>query len=390
MLSKFEVIELPDSLKKSVELSSELADGIRPTIEQLEHLNEITRPLKDVSEQYQDIVSRITVPSSGYEHLVNLQNNITEMQLKTSSIAIDTISDSLKSAASSLVPLYAEIQTAKLIESVGNSFSSSLAMSVQNIIPNFSFVFLETIQSPFLDWIKSFDFSPWTHIFENWHFPDFEDHTDELNEIYLRAMYDAKWFPYAGWQAEANLFTEVSDILNTSRGMSKRCEKRIDKAILSYYTKSEIKRIKKDWNASELDSYVKKALGQTLEAYLRGEYALVIPFLATIWEGIIKSKTAEVTKKPKEDFKKLVDENGFDDVFSDFYNNLIIATCYSKEEVIEGVPNRHGVAHSWYVKYPTKKAALNAILLTDFIIKLKPTHKNEKITTQSQEDNSNG
>lgn len=390
-MSKFEADEPTiKSIKLNTGVSDKLADCIHPIVEQQERLNEITRPLKEVSDQYRDMVSRIALPPSGYKRLSNLQTSIAEMKLNTTPIAIDAISDSLKSMSHRLAPLYSEIPTTKLIEAVSNTLTSSIAVSMQNIIPNFSSVLLEAIQSPLLDWIKSFDFSPWTRILENWHFPDLEVHKDELDEIYLRAMYDAKWFPYAGWQADAKLFVEVSDILNSSRGMSKRCEKRIDKAILSYYTKSEIKRIKREWNASELDSYVKKALGQTLEAYLRGEYALVIPFLATIWEGTIKSKTTEVTKKPKEDFKKLVDENGFDDVFSDFYNNLIIATCYSKDDVIEGVPNRHGVAHSWYVKYPTKKAALNAILLTDFIIKLEPTHKNENTITQTQEDNSNG
>lgn len=390
-MSKFELDEpMPKSIKLNTGVSDKLADSIRPIVEQQERLKEITRPFTEVSEHYKAMVEPLNACNPAYERLAGLQKSIAEMQLNTTPIAIDAISDSLKSMSLRLAPLYSEIQTSKLIEAVGNTLTSSIAVSMQNIIPNFSSVLLEAIQSPLLDWIKSFDFSPWTRIFENLHFPDLEVHKDELDEIYLRVMYDAKWFPYAGWQADAKLFVEVSDILNSSRGMSKRCEKRIDKAILSYYTKSEIKRIKKEWNASELDSYVKKALGQTLEAYLRGEYALVIPFLATIWEGIIKSKTAEVTKKPKEDFKKLVDENGFDDVFSEFYNKLIIATCYSKEDVIEGVPNRHGVAHSWYVKYPTKKAALNAILLTDFIIKLQPTHKSENIIIQTQEDNSNG
>lgn len=390
-MSKFEHDEPTiKSIKLNTGVSDKLADCIHPIMEQQERLNEITRPLREVSDQYRDMVSRIKIPSYGYERLTELQKSIADMQMNSSIVALDAISESMKATALRLAPVYSEIQMSKLIEVVSNTLTSSIAVSVQNIIPNFSSVLLEAIQSPLLDWIKSFDFSPWTRIFENWHFPDLEVHKDELDEIYLRAMYEAKWFPYAGWQADAKLFAEVSDILNSSRGMSKRCEKRIDKAILSYYTKSEIKRIKRDWNASELDSYVKKALGQTLEAYLRGEYALVIPFLATIWEGIIKSKTAEVTKKPKEDFKKLVDDNGFDDLFSDFYNNLIIASCYSKDDVIEGVPNRHGVAHSWYVKYPTKKAALNAILLTDFIIKLESTHKSENTITQTQEDNSNG
>ena len=56
----------------------------------------------------------------------------------------------------------------------------------------------------------------------------------------------------------------------------------------------------------------------------------------------------------------------------------------SIEDVVDGVPNRHGVAHSWYPKYPSQKAALNAILLTDFVINLKPKKK------EIPEDKSNG
>lgn len=397
-MSKFDTDESTiKNIKLNTDISNKLAESLHPIVEQQKRLNEITRPLKEVSDQYRDMVSRITVPTSGYERLTELQKSIADMQMNSSIVALDAISESMKATALRLAPLYSEIQTSKLIEAVGNTLTSSIAVSVQNIIPNFSSVLLEAIQSPLLDWIKSFDFSPWTRIFENWHFPDLEVHKDELDEIYLRAMYDAKWFPYAGWQADEKLFVEVSDILNSSRGMSKRCEKRIDKAILAYYTKSEIKRIKRDWNASELDSYVKKALGQTLEAYLRGEYALVIPFLATMWEGLIYIKAHNVLPEErkrqkmeitKQDLSDLTDSNNYDKIFSDYFNDFIVSQCNKVSDVVEGVPNRHSTSHSWYVKYPTQKAALNAILLTDFIIKLEPTHKNE--ITQSQEDNSNG
>lgn len=372
-MSKFEPIGLPsESIKKSVEVNNKLADSIRPILEQQERLKEIAQPLKRASGQYQGISAQLKVSYPMYESLDNLRKSFTETCTITPSITAGTITDSLK-----LMPSYMGMSISQRIEPANCTFASSIAVSIKNIIPNFSFMLLEAKRSSFLEWLKSFDFLPWTHILENLKLPDWKDNEAKLDEIYLRAMYDAKWFPYAGWMASRELFTEINSILNSSRGMSKRCKKRIDKAILSYYTKAEIKRIKKEWNSSNLEHHVKKALGQTLEAYLREEYALVIPFLATMWEGIIKSKTAENTKRPKEDFKNLVDENGFDDIFSDFYNELIIGTCYSKDDVIEGVPNRHGVAHSWYIKYPTKKAALNAILLTDFVVKLKPSDKNE-------------
>ncbi len=399
-MSKFEPDESTlKNIKANLEVSNKLADSFRPIVEQQECLKELTRPFTKVFDHYKNMVAPMNVCTPAYERLEGLQKLIANMHMNSSIIAPDAISESMKITAVRLAPLYSEIQTSKLIEAVSNTLTSSIAVSMQNIIPNFSSVLLETIQSPLLDWIKSFDFSPWTRIFENLQFPDLEVHKDELDEIYLRAMHDAKWFPYAGWQANAKLLVEVSKILSSSRGMSKRCENRIDKAILSYYIKSEIKRIKKDWNASDLDSYVKKALGQTLEAFIRGEYALVIPFLATMWEGLIYIKAhnvlpkerqrqkMEITKQELSDLTKL---NNYDKIFSDYFNDFIVSQCNKVSDVVEGVPNRHSTSHSWYVKYPTKKAALNAILLTDFIIKLEPKHKSENLITKTQEDNLNG
>lgn len=358
-MSKFEVIEeILENAKKIEDTNNKLENNAHLDIELKECLTGLKQLRDEVSTQSFDL-----------------------MKLNQSSATIEAICKALETTMSKTMSLLCEMPSAQILESVSNTLSSSFAEAARNTLTNFSAAFLETIKSPFLQWIKDLDISPWMRIFDNWKIPNFSyDHSD-LYENYHRAMYEAKWFPYAIWMSEIGLFVEISDVLDSSRGMSKRCEKRIDKAILSYYTKSEIKEIKKRWNATELDTHIKKALGQTLEAYLRGEYALVIPFLATMWEGIIKSKTVEDIKKPKDNFKKLVDDNGFDEAFSDFYNNFIIGTCYSKDEVIDGVPNRHSVAHSWYIKYPTKKAALNSILLTDFMLNLKPSSKNKSKST---------
>lgn len=333
---------IPDEVGKSIENNNKIKQSIEPLLQAEEQLALMTRPIINAVQVSNSLIERIQSP------ILNVVQNI-------------------------------DTSAFQIANSVNNILSSSTITSIQCVLENFSSALTEVAKSPLIEWMRDIDFSPLIHIWENWNFdPTIVDKYDELNEIYLRAMYDAKWFPYAGWLADIELFVEVNEILGSSRGMSKRCEKRIDKAIISYYTKAEIKHIKKQWRESNLEPHVKKALGQTLEAYLRKEYALVIPFLATMWEGIIKSKGVENTKKPQEDIKKLVDENGYDDVFSDFYNNMIIGTCYSIDDVVEGVPNRHGVAHSWYTKYPNQKAALNAILLTDFLINLKPKEETEE------------
>lgn len=195
-------------------------------------------------------------------------------------------------------------------------------------------------------------------------------------EIYYKTMYECKWFPYIAWSSDISLFRDVSKILETSRGKSMRREKRIDRAIISYYTTDKIKSIQQSWRESDLEPYIRKIICQAIEAHLRGEFALTVACLATMWEGLIH-KRAKITErrkmnKTKEDFKDLIDTNDFETIFFEYVNDYIISQCNTNDDVIDGVPNRNGVSHSKYNKYPSKKASLNAILITDFIIKLKP------------------
>ena len=115
---------------------------------------------------------------------------------------------------------------------------------------------------------------------------------------------------------------------------------------------------------------------------------LTISCLATMWEGLIHKKSHVTTRqkmeKTKKDFAKLIDENDYKPILSEYFNNFIVSNCNSAADVKNGVPNRHGVSHSWYNTYPNKKAALNAILLTDFILKLEPFENNETTKTDNQ------
>lgn len=262
-----------------------------------------------------------------------------------------------------------------------NKIASAFGNNLQTIIDKTSSALISAFESPMMQWLQSFDYSPIWSFLENLELEgDLLDKYDELNGAYLTAMYECKWFPYAGWSVDIRMFSTVSDIISESRGASKRREKRIDDVIFAYYTKTEIKNIKRTWKNSDLEPHIKKILGQAIEAHLRGEYVLTITCLSTMWEGLIH-KRLNVTerlgsKKTKEGFKELIGENDFDPIFSDFYENFIVCDCNSPEEVIDGVPNRNGVSHSKYKKYPNKKASLNAILLTDFIIGLEPKEMN--------------
>lgn len=287
------------------------------------------------------------------------------------------LSSSLARMAEQFICYQANPEFTSALDRMSQSVKNTLSASAQNIIAGLNDTLLNSVQSPFVEWISTFDYSPFTRILEELQISSESiEKREKLHKAYLQTMYDCEWFPYAGWIADLTLFQEVNEILATSRGKSKRRTERIDKAILAYYTPIEIRKIKKNWRDSDLKPYIKKMLCQAIDAHLRAEYALTIACLATMWEGLIHYKTNVVerrqSKKTKENLKRLILENDYDPVFGEYYENLIVSQVNSDEEVKDGIPNRNGVAHSKYKKYPNKKASLNAILLTDFIISLTP------------------
>ena len=302
------------------------------------------------------------------EEIVKTQDAI------TNTIKLTTKVDNQLTA--NMVPLQLTTPLTGMIEAINKAFVTTILPSFNLMVNSMTKALVSAVTSPFMEWIRNIDLSALLEPLEG--LAKFSENYKELNEIYLNAMYECKWFPYAAWISDLDLFTEVLDIISSSRGASKRRESRVDKAIFSYYTDNEIKNIKRRWKNTDLETHTKRILGHAIDAHLRGEYVLTISCLATMWEGLIKAKMTTHGKQFKEDFKQFVGDNGYDEIFSDFYNNLIINHCYSKDEVVEGVPNRHGIAHSWYPKYPNKKASLNAILLTDFIIDLKPKENTEE------------
>ena len=301
-----------------------------------------------------------------YEHIMQCKNNAMPQIEITSPLAYQTAKQ---------LAAY-KIDTPWLPDVMNMTDNSSLKL-MEEVIKSIGFTrnsaFASTVCSPFVEWLNCFDVSSILKIFDK--FKIDENLSRYLKKKYLQVMYDCNWFPYAGVLADKSLFFTVNEILSSSRGKSKRRTLRLDKAILDYYSDTEIKKIKQRWNKADLKPYIKKMLIHAIGAHLRGEYVLTISCLATMWEGLLKEKMPQKKRSNselKEEIKELVDENGYDSILGDFYNNVILQTCYGVENVLDGVPNRHSVAHSWYKKYPNKKASLNAILLTDFIINLTP------------------
>ncbi len=384
-----------------MEISEKLRDSVAPIIEQQERIQRIVDAAS---------IPAIAVSSPALDAIKSIADNSPMRALQENSAMVNALTESTKAmqkiagvgsavealhnssmvhalgemAIKSAIPTYQfESPALKAIETWSNSAVANLATGLTALIQNPVMQEIQAINTNLGKWLNTIDFSPLTSILENIQNIGFDYDYEEVNEVFLKAMFDARWFPYAGWIADFRIVDAMLEILDTSRA-SKNRVKRIDKLIFSYYDKEEINNIKRGWRQMSLPSYMTRILVQSVQAYHRREYALTVSALSTLWEGIIQEKMNDtsyrISRKTRENLTKLIEENEFDKIFSSFCEEFIFYNCTKPEDVKPDVPGRHGIAHCWYDTYPNRKMALNAILFTDFLLGLKPLEKTEEET----------
>lgn len=243
-----------------------------------------------------------------------------------------------------------------------NLIPDSIVEKFSKISENFS-----AITSPFYEWLQSIDIPS---IFKD------GEPIRQKYERYLQLMYQAKWFPYVGWNADISFFAEILNIFSQGEGISQRVVEKIDDTVTSYYSDKEIRLIKKDWQNLISDRVIKRIMFQAVNAYFRKEYAITSITLSVLWQLLIYEKKGMSEKgrkdnETKEIYHSLVDENNFSEPFKSYFDDFIMYECRNKNQVIPEVPGRNSNAHGWFSDYPKKKTALNAIFLTHFILNLK-------------------
>ncbi len=390
---------IPESLRKSIEVSENIKKSVAPIVEQQEKMKKIVEVAAiskiAVSTPALDAVKEMTNNSAvkSVQDSINTSNainaNTKALQLCTGvGTAIEALhkNSTVKAigelAVKSAIPTYQfESPALRAFDEWNKKVVTNIVSSLTTLVQSPVMQEIHSITSHLGTWLQTVDFSPLARILENIRAIGFDFDYKEINEIFLKAMFDAKWFPYAGWIADYTMVDEILEILDTSRASKNRI-KRIDRLIFSYYNKDEINNLKSGWKQMNLPSYMIRILAQSVQAYHRREYALTVSALSTLWEGIIQEKAKDdsyrVSKKTRENLKKLIEENEFDRIFSSFCEEFIFYDCKKAEEVKPDVPGRHGIAHCWYNTYPNRKVALNAILFTDFLLRLKPLDKTEE------------
>lgn len=269
----------------------------------------------------------------------------------------------------------------RAIEAWENSDIALLTQGIAALVNNPAIQEISAVNTSFSKWLETVDFFPLSRLVETSQYNGFKITYEEVKEVLFKAMFHARWFPYAGWLRKNEMFHGMLEILETSRVSNNRI-KRIDRLVFSYYDKQEINDFKRKWRSMDLPAYMIRILVQSIQAYNRREYALTVCALLTLWEGIIQEKANEdrghrVSRKTRENLKKLIEKNEFNNIFSSFCDDFIFYQCNGVEDVKPDVPGRHSIAHCWYNTYPSRKMALNAILFTDFLLILEPLDEAE-------------
>lgn len=201
-------------------------------------------------------------------------------------------------------------------------------------------------------------------------------------EVILRELYDAKWLPYIGYDVPEPYLSIINDILLHTK-KSKNRVKKIDAFVFGYYGEEYLKYLRSIWMDIDcLPIGARRVLTDALRAYRRREYSVPALMLPMFWEEILKAKSPKLqeiiedrkgrgkNERKREAFLELITGNDYSTIIVDFHQEYIAYQCYSIEEIKEDVPGRNPAAHGWVNKYPSRKAALNAILFTDFLLEM--------------------
>ena len=272
----------------------------------------------------------------------------------------------------------------KAIEKEREILLSKSTASVIKGISDFNYL----VGSSFIEWIKTIDVSPIQSIVKSLNIPELQQQYKELNDTFLEVMYENRWFPYASWTKDRAVLYEVAEILQDTTLDGERTE-RINEVIFTYYSKEKIEEIVVIWEDIGLPNYTLRIFNEAVNAYYREEYALTVLSLIPFWEGVIADKTHcpndyHVSGRTRQNLGKLLKSNNVDDAFKSYCNDFIFYDCRNKEGYKDDVPGRHAYSHSWFTSYPNRKAALNAILFTDFLFKL------DEIPVEDNEEKENG
>ena len=336
---------------------------VQPALESQERLNEITEPFRET----QKLGSRFQTQLGLASQFENIGLQLSTNFLKDYNFS--AISETMRQTQAQLVAtLGAQFQIQNPLNGIPHfleEYSNQLKELVrypiieyQNSISAIMTSWLENVTGPFQRLLQGLN-SPFN-------FKAFE-------KRYLELMYENRWFPYVNEELSLSFMGELLDIKRNTRTEKSRIKK-VDAYIFSTFHKTKLTAIKREWRTLDNNKTRCRILREAVDAHINRKYALSTFALVPMWEDIIKQKSnikgRADSNAVKNAFSNLVSESELPKIVSGFYDDYIMYQCDSISDVKEDVPGRHSTSHGWITRYPTRKTSLNAILFTDFLLRL--------------------
>lgn len=334
----------------------------------MNELNKQSESIKSLMDEVQaredikkclDIVNSIHIPES-------LKNQITEINKMNDNL--NTISDgSYRPIMTEYTNNPALINYLKAVVDIVSSKNMGDIISLAN----------KNAESNLFKWINDIPISQ----FSIRH----EEFLRRINDDYMMIMFAVRWFPLTAWLSYNSVVKKVSNIFSNRKrvnSINKSEMEQIDNTIFKFYSKTKVMTLVRSWKGLINETHIYRILREAALAYLDGKYVLCISTLSTMWEGFIITKADDISMKErkykklyivKKDCSKIINDEGCcNKIVNEFIDHFIFADCKSVSTSLEfyDIPNRHVSAHGWYPDYPSRKAALNAIIFTDFLLNL--------------------
>lgn len=189
------------------------------------------------------------------------------------------------------------------------------------------------------------------------------------NNLYEEFLYGCHWHPAMGLYLDFALTKEILAIKNCESDFDKAIPK-VDEIVFRYYSDELVEKLLAGWSQYIAD-YRYKILSEAIKAYFRHEYALTLCTFCCLWSNIINQiVTSNETKieDARRNYKQISEESSW---YYKFFDNQIYYDCRSYDSIKDDVPGRNALAHGYFKSYPSKKAALNAIIFTDYLFRLR-------------------
>ena len=195
----------------------------------------------------------------------------------------------------------------------------------------------------------------------------------DFEKNFAAILLEAHWFPGVFKMFPISLVLDISSILSHTRPSSKNRTNQIDRLLLSYFTPNQLNKIKRRLSQLSLPSWKKKMICEAINNYQCRRYASTVSLLICLWEGILAEKAGDFEReqRPKDNWGAIIEENNLSEYIFSYYIKGVLNNCRSSYDIQEGIPGRHAYCHGWHKEYPKKKVALNAIIITDFLLCLK-------------------